>query len=142
MGTRPRDEDRKKPYKPRNNSPNQLAQLKTFADRDPEELREISRKGGLACQKQARERRKLRQTVEWLLDQPAFATNNDAVNALREQFPDLTNGEAMSAAVIAKTINEGDAKNFTVLRDTIGEAPVYQNNLPSEPITINIKTVD
>lgn len=142
MGTAPRKDQRKIPYRKKNITEAQKAHLKTFAERDPEELREISRKGGLARQEQAKERRRFKQIVEWLIDQPAFATDNEAVNALKAQFETVTNAEAMTAAVIAKTINEGDAKNFTVLRDTIGEAPVYQNSLPSEPITINIKTVE
>lgn len=127
----------------RNNTPKQLANLMTFGQIDPELQREWSSRGGKARQKQRKERQTLKECVEWLLNEPSFATDNDAVNALRAKYADLTNGEAMTAAVIAKTINEGDPRAYTTIRDTNGEAPNALHNLtPMEPITINIKTVE
>lgn len=88
------------------------------------------------------ERRNFKQAAEWLLEMPAFATDNDAVAALIKKFPEMSNTDAMTAAVIMRTISEGDAKSFATIRDTTGEVPVANVNVAnSEPMVINIKTI-
>lgn len=104
---------------------------------------EAGRKGGQKVQRIYKERNTFKKTTEWLLSQYAFDTQNEAVEALRKKFPDLSNQEAMTIAVIAETIRTGDPKGFTALRDTVGESPTQNVNLQNqEPLTINIKTVD
>ena len=125
-----------------NSSPNQLKNLQVFGKIPPEVQRERSRKGAAASNAVQKRKRTLRQSLEWLLNEPMFDTDNDAVNAIKEKFPDMTNGDAMNVALIAKAVSEGDAKAYTSLRDTAGEMPSLFGGLDSEPITIRIETVE
>ena len=121
----------------------QMRGLIKFNEMDPERHRELSAKGGRAVQKMYRERETFQKTTEWLLSQAAFNTSNETVEALKKEFPDLSNQEAMAVAVIAETIRTGDSKGFVAIRDTVGESPAQNVNLQNqEPLTINIKTVD
>lgn len=130
-----------------NSSPRQLANLRRFDQMSPEERREMGRRGGLAGGKKAREKQAKKKTfkeaAEWFLELPAIQSDNEAVEKLRAAFPDLSNIEAMTVAVGAKTIRDGDAKAFSVLRDTTGELPAQTVNVQNaEPMTITIKTVE
>lgn len=130
----------KKDYHP---SPAQLANLRRFDEMSPEEHRELSARGGRASKATQHQKFVFKQAARWLMSEPAFACENDAVNALKERFPDLTNAEAMTAAVMKKAIDEGDAKAYSVIRDTTGEIPTQNVNLTNdEPMTITIKTVE
>lgn len=125
------------------NTPAQLANLRQFNSLSPEEHHALSVKGGKSRAKQAAERRTLKAQVEWLLNEPAFKSTNEAVEALRAKCEaeehELTNAQAMTAALVAKAIQEGDAKAYVAIRDTSGETVA---NNASEPITITIKTVE
>lgn len=132
-----------------NSSPRQLENLKknNFANRDPAEVRAIASKGGKNSAARRRERREAAETfktaVKWLMKRPVGKTENEIVQELKAEFPDLNNLEAMTAAVMAKAINDGDYKAFTTLRDTTGELPEQTVNLRNEePMVINIKTVE
>lgn len=132
-----------------NSSPRQLENLKknNFANRDPAEVRAIASKGGKNSAARRRERREAAETfktaVKWLMKRPVGKTENEIVQELKAEFPDLNNLEAMTAAVMAKANNDGDYKAFTTLRDTTGELPEQTVNLRNEePMVINIKTVE
>lgn len=81
--------------------------------RTPQELREITRKGGIASGKARREKKELKQIVE----------------ALFERMYDTEGGEKISGAeaITVKQMEKalkGDTKAFEVLRDTAGQKPV------------------
>ena len=81
--------------------------------RTPEELREITRKGGIASGKARREKKELKAIVE----------------ALFERMYDTEGGEKISGAeaITVKQMEKalkGDTKAFEVLRDTAGQKPV------------------
>lgn len=125
-----------------NATPNQLANLQTFGKISPELQHERSVAGGKARAAQMAKERTFKEAAKWLMTLPAFATDNEAVNALKEQFKDLDNAEAMTIAVMKKAIDDGDPKAYTTIRDTIGELPCQTVNVASaEPMTINIKTI-
>lgn len=127
----------------RHNTPAQLANLRVFGQLSPEEQRELSSRGGKAAQAVLREKRNFKKAVQWLMDMDAFETDNAAVEGLRKNFPDISNAEAMTAALMYKAMIEGDARAYAVIRDTSGEVPTTSVSTASlEPITINIKTVE
>lgn len=81
--------------------------------RTPQELREITRKGGIASGKARREKKELKAIVE----------------ALFERMYDTEGGEKISGAeaITVKQMEKalkGDTKAFEVLRDTAGQKPV------------------
>lgn len=130
-------------------SPRQLANLSptNFAIIDKQKHLEISSKGGKNSAQKKRERREaaetFKQAATWLLKrQVNKKSQNEIVQLLQEEFPDLNNLEAMTAAVLYKAINEGDYKAYSTLRDTTGELPAQLVNVRNEePMTININTV-
>lgn len=136
--------DTNKPVKPKQKVPAaSLANLRPFETLSPEEARAIRSKGGKISQQRKRENKTFKETVQWLMEQPAFATTNDIINALKEVYPDITNAEAMSAAVMGKVLNEGDARAYTTIRDTSGEVPDAFAGLKGDAsLTITIKTLD
>lgn len=128
-------------------SPAQLANLRTFDKMDPVARKEMQRRAGRKGAEVANARRAkaktFKEAAEWVMKLPAFDTDNDTVNALKVAYPDLTNAEAMTIALTAKTISEGDHRAFTTIRDTSGELPEQTVNVKNhEPMTINIKTVE
>lgn len=126
-----------------NSSPEQLKNLRKFSDMSKEELVELSRRGA-AASKEARKRNDIfRAAAVWLSEQPAFQSENDIVEALRTQFPALTNAQAMTAAVMKRAIDDGDAKAYATIRDTTGETPNSLLNLSGDQaMTITIRTLD
>ena len=80
--------------------------------------------------------------LEMLLDMPVLE-GNPVGDALRPIFPDLTNRDAVSIAMIAKAISEGDVKAFQAVRDTMGELPVQTVNVKSDDnFVIKVETVE
>lgn len=130
-------------------SPRQLANINpnNFATIDKQKHLEFSSKGGKVSAQRKRERREaaetFKQAATWLLKrQVNKKSQNEIVQILLEEFPDLNNLEAMTAAVLYKAINEGDYKAYSTLRDTTGELPAQLVNVRNEePMTININTV-
>lgn len=125
------------------NNPNYKKNLIQFDQMTPEQRTEMARKGAAASNKRQQQARDFKEAVRWLMSETKFSTENDAILALREKFPDITMGEAMAASVMQKVIEEGDARGFSVIRDTSGEIPAQNVNLSNNaPMTINIKTVE
>lgn len=126
------------------NPPNEKSKknLMTFGKIDPEIQREWSSRGGKASQAVQAKKRTFKQAAEWIMSLPAFETANDAVLAIKEQFPDIDNSEAMTVALVSKAINEGDVRAFTAIRDTTGELPEQTVNVAnSAPMEIKITTI-
>lgn len=92
--------------------------------RTTEEARERGRKGGINSGKRKKEKKKLREITEMLLDMKA---PENVVDKFKELYPDLnakemTNRLAIVQRLILNAIS-GDNKAFELLRDQIGEKP-------------------
>ena len=124
-------------------SPEQLKNLRKFSDMPKDELVELSRRGHEKAMETRKQNAVFKNAAVWLAEQPAFKSENEAVEALREQFPGLTNAQAMTAAVMKRAIDEGDSKAYTTIRDTTGELPEQTVNMKGDgAMTITIKTLD
>ena len=81
-----------------------------------EEARERGRKGGIASAKARAEKKQLKELLELALSQPS----------------DIVDGEdnytAITAALVQKAI-QGDTKAYEVIRDTLGQKPVEQQQM-------------
>lgn len=92
--------------------------------RTTEEARERGRKGGINSGKRKKEKRKLKEIAEMLLDMKA---PNDIIERFEVLYPDLdakemTNRLAIVQRLILNAL-AGDNKAFELLRDQIGEKP-------------------
>ena len=124
-------------------SPAQLANLRPFGTLSEEEQKELSRKGAIAANTDKPKRKEFKDALEWLLEQPAMYVNNRYIIAMQSKFPNLTNREAMTIAVVGKVLQTGDAKCFAIVRDTMGEVPTSKLSVSSgDSMVINIRTVD
>lgn len=83
------------------------------SQRTPEELREITRKGGIASGKARAAKRDLRQALEMLLEKD-FTDKNGNV---------LSGTEALTAKLFEQAM-KGNIRAFETLRDTVGQKPV------------------
>lgn len=92
--------------------------------RTTEEARERGRKGGINSGKRKKEKRKLKEIAEMLLDMKA---PDDIIERFEQLYPDLdakemTNRLAIVQRLILNAL-AGDNKAFELLRDQIGEKP-------------------
>ena len=92
--------------------------------RTTEEARERGRKGGINSGKRKKEKRKLKEIAEMLLDMKA---PDNVLEKFQELYPDLdvegmTNRLAIMQRLILNAL-AGDNKAFELLRDQIGEKP-------------------
>ena len=89
--------------------------LKPFHERTEEEQREIRVKGGKASGKARRRKKELKELLELALSQP-----------------DMETGEDNYMAIVVSLINEGKSGNvkaFEVIRDTLGQKPIEQQQM-------------
>lgn len=92
-------------------------------ERSKEEAREMGKKGGIASGKSRKERKALREELLLLLSMGDTQ-------------------EKISLSLI-KEATKGNTKAFEVIRDTIGEKPIYKVNTNIESdVNINIELVD
>ena len=89
-----------------------------------EEARERGRKGGINSGKRKKEKKKLKEIAEMLLDMKA---PDNVLEKFQELYPDLdvegmTNRLAIMQRLILNAL-AGDNKAFELLRDQIGEKP-------------------
>jgi hypothetical protein len=127
--------------KRRSRNPN-WENLKKFNEMDPEEHRRLSSLGGQRTKELYAQRKTFKQVLEWALELPAVS-GDSYVEKIREQFPTLTNRDAMVLAMVAETVKNGNAKAFKELRDTTGEIPAQTVNVKNEqPMTITVRTID
>ena len=86
-----------------------MSNLKSFAEYSPEELAEVSRRGGLASGLARQERKQLKDELSALL----------ATGDVQER---------LCTALIDKAMS-GDARAFSIIRDTIGEKAAENLNV-------------
>lgn len=82
----------------------------------PSEAREQGRKGGIASGKARREKRRLRELAQMILDEEM--TDNSGRT--------MSRGEAALRVQARRAILDGDVRALAFLRDTAGQAPVSQ----------------
>ena len=118
---------------------------KRFFEMTPEELREVSRKGGKAsvkAKREARERRKeMKGVFEDLLNMSLKTGKIQSVENIQAftaiQGKNITVNEALAVRVVQKALN-GDLRAFELIRDSIGEKPVDQVHYADiTPVIIN-----
>lgn len=83
--------------------------------RSTAEAKRLGTAGGKKSGESRREKKKLRELLEILLQRPAEGGNG-------------TNAEAMTVALFNKAL-AGDTKAFELIRDTIGEKPVEKRGV-------------
>jgi len=92
--------------------------------RTTEEARERGRKGGINSGKRKKEKRKLKEIAEMLLDMKA---PDDIIARFEQLYPDLDAKEMTNRLAIVQRLIfnalAGDNKAFELLRDQIGEKP-------------------
>ena len=119
-------------------NPENLIQNK---DRTPEELREITRKGGIASGKKRRERKAMREQLEMLLNLPLKnEKSKEQIKKLGIKNTDINNQMAITIALFQKALS-GDAKAYELIRDTLGEKPIDKVQNINPPI-ISIQRPD
>ena len=95
--------------------------LVSLADRTTEEKRMIAQKGGKASGKARRNKKMLRDCIDYLLEREDKAVQH-------EDGTPMSGAEQLSYNLFVKALSESDtakaAKAFEVLRDTAGQKPV------------------
>jgi len=79
------------------------------SERTPEQLREQTRKGGIASGKARRERKTIADALRKVLDEQANESG-------------LTRQEAIVAKVVKRLYDEGDIRDLKTLTDVLGES--------------------
>lgn len=98
---------------------------------DPEGDKEIHRKGGEALQATLKQQRTIQETVKIMLAQKATLEEIEEYN-----LPEgATKQDAMTAAMLARVIEQKDVAAFNSLRDTAGEKPTDKIAAEIETIT-------
>ena len=96
------------------------------SERTPEQLREQTRKGGIASGKARREKKMFRETLESLLTMPMKDGKSADVDEIRSfasvKGQNISVQEAILIAQIQKAM-KGDTRAAEYVRDTIGENP-------------------
>lgn len=98
-----------------------LANLEPFGTLSPEKQRELSIKGGLARQKQVRERKSMKESLNVLL---SMELSREKAEEISGEI--LENGMTMQDALMIraiKTAQEGNVKALEFIRDTSGNKP-------------------
>lgn len=112
--------------------------------RSKEEARQISSRGGINSGAARRARKTLRESLNELLaskipkDSPHYLRLKGAMEALgMKGQPDV---QAMTTIGIVQKAAKGDSAAFAIMRDTIGEKPVEQQEIinPPEPIVLGL----
>lgn len=110
----------------------------------PREVRvEAGRKGGVASGEAKRRNKTFKEAMLFVLDLPAMQTEDEDIESLKGQFPDLTNRDIMAVAMAKAAIKDRNVRAFVAARDTTGELPEQTVNVKNaEPMQITIKTID
>jgi hypothetical protein len=95
------------------------------SERTPEELRSMTKKGGINSGIARRKKKTFAELAKAMMDCKPTETQ---LKMIKEVFPDLeieevTNRALMIQKQMDKAVTDGDTKAFEVLRDTIGEKP-------------------
>lgn len=107
--------------------------------RSPEELAEMSRKGGIASGEAKRRKKTLREVARAMLEAPLLADTDPAVIAALEELGlEKDQQGAMILAAMRKSA-AGDIEASRFVRDTSGQAPTQQvelGGMEGKPIEI------
>lgn len=110
-------------------------------DRTPEELREMTRKGGIASGKARREKKTMRENLRMLLEMGLTDVEAMELKARGILSEDLVTMTYLNNKQIEKAKN-GDTSAYLAIRDTIGEKPTNNLNVNGElSNTISIEFV-
>lgn len=126
-------------------NPNSLKNLKpckTFAEREPEELREMARTGQQKGTETQRQRRTLKEICQAIAELPLSSTealNDETAQEIAAQTAAQTGKpctiyEAMAAAQAVQAM-AGNVKAFVAFRDSAGDKPADQVELTAETMT-------
>lgn len=126
-------------------NPNSLKNLKpckTFAERKPEELREMARTGQQKGTETQRQRRTLKEICQAIAELPLANTealNDETAQEIAAQTAAQTGKpctiyEAMAAAQAVQAM-AGNVKAFVAFRDSAGDKPADQVELTAETMT-------
>ena len=92
-------------------------------ERTPEELREMTRKGGIASGESRRRKKTLREQMEMLLSLPVQDEATKAfIESLGIESEEVNNALAITLSMYQEAL-KGNTKAFELIRDTIGEKP-------------------
>lgn len=98
-------------------------------ERTKEEQREIQRKGGIASGKARRQKRRLKEIADIMLEMTIGEGRLSDLENIKEitEVADkkITTADAMVFAQIQKAL-KGDNKSFELIRDLVGENPANQ----------------
>lgn len=104
-----------------------LKNLIPFNELTEEAQREIASKGGVASAEAKREKKKLKETLQALMEMTDEATGK--------------NNQDLLCVALFKEALKGNVQAFNSLRDTMGEKPVEEvrnTNINTEPLKIEI----
>ena len=92
-------------------------------ERTKEEQREIARMGGIASGETRRQKKLMKEQMEYLLSLPVV--DEEAKEELENSGidPDEMNNQMLLIVALYKKALTGDVQAFNTLRDTIGEKP-------------------
>lgn len=119
-----------------------LRPCKTFAEREPEELREMARTGQQKGTETQRQRRTLKEICQAIAELPLASTealNDETAQEIAAQTAAQTGKpctiyEAMAAAQAVQAM-AGNVKAFVAFRDSAGDKPADQVELTAETMT-------
>ena len=111
----------------------------TFGEMTPEELLEVSRKGGIASGESRRRSASLRDAVQRILKKDKLVcTPDEVLEELRAAgMENATSAEAIAVSALIRA-SRGDVEAMRFIRDTAGEGPKNRVELsgdPSRPIS-------
>lgn len=119
-----------------------LRPCKTFAEREPEELREMARTGQQKGTETQRQRRTLKEICQAIAELPLSSTealSDETAQEIAAQTAAQTGKpctiyEAMAAAQAVQAM-AGNVKAFVAFRDSAGDKPADQVELTAETMT-------
>lgn len=109
------------------------------SERTPEQLREMTRKGGIASGKARREKASFKKAIKWLLEESDIKiTKGDIYETYKKQgidISELTPGQLATIGLWAGAVT-GKAENYKTLAQVLGELEEHNNETPE--ISINV----
>jgi len=116
--------------------------VENFKNNTHEMLSEAGRKGGIASGEAKRRNKTFKEAMLFVLDLPAMQTEDEDIESVKAQFPDLTNRDIMAIAMAKAAIKDRNVRAYIAARDTTGELPEQTVNVKnSEPMEIKITTI-
>lgn len=110
------------------------------SERTPSELREQTRRAGIASGKARREKKLIRETIEQILSMPYKAGNIDELKDIQGLVDALGANltvQEMICVQLAKKAMKGDTKAAEYLRDTAGQKPTDVVSVLEPPVIVD-----